>query len=542
MNNQKSVHSPSRTGSFIDEKADSAASTECIHGELKNLDVGLALITGSIENGDLTPQEAKRLRRKIDWHLLPLLFLIYTVQFIDKGTLASSSILGLIQDNSLTTDEFNTLSSAFYIGYLIFEWPQNWAMQRLPVGKWLTFNIFLWCIFLGLHSVCHNFGGLFILRFLLGASEGSMTAGLMLVCSMFYKRTEIGERLGWTFQCNGLAVIISGFLQFGVYHAGTNKHPNQWQWLMIATTLITLVPLVLFLFLFPDNPTTARFLTPRERAHAVKRVQENQNGIETKVWKRYQVIEALRDPKTWLFALFAGFASLIGGIGVQYSILIKSFGFTTLQTTLLSIPSGVAQIIGITTACYALRHFPNSRSWIAVLAWVPSITGCLLEICVPFENKIAHLVGIYLTYLGSSPSFIMVMSWVTSTVSGHTKKTTTTAIFLVGYSLGQILCTQFWKDQYKPINRVPWGITLMSHLCSIVCVLVLRWHFVRENARRDVLREQAEAAGNRHILAMFDEFAMVEMTDKEGCVIRKRVDKMFLDLTDTENLAFRYVL
>lgn len=197
-----------------------------------------------------------------------------------------------------------------------------------------------------------------VLRFFLGASEGSITAGLMLVCSMFYTRTEIGERLGWTFQCNGLAVIISGFLQFGMVHTNPEGTPRQWQWLMITTALITFVPFVLFFFLFPDNPTTVRWLTPRERAMAVRRIAENQNGIETKTWKRYQMIEALKDPKTWLFALFAGFASLIGGIGVQYSLVIKSFGFTTLQTTLLSIPNGVAQIIGITTACFALRRFP----------------------------------------------------------------------------------------------------------------------------------------------------------------------------------------
>lgn len=212
-----------------------------------------------------------------------------------------------------------------------------------------------------------------VLRFLLGASEGSMTAGLMLVCSMFYTKNEMGERIGWTFQCNGIAVIISGFLQFGVAHANPNIHPNQWQWLMIATALITFVPFVLFLFFFPDNPTTARFLKPDERLIAVRRVRENMNGIETKAWKRYQVVEALKDPKTWLFMVFGGFASLLGGIGVQYSIVIKSFGFTTLQTTLLGIPSGVAQIIGITSACYALRKFPVSRPQFIHCAGLSSI-------------------------------------------------------------------------------------------------------------------------------------------------------------------------
>ena len=181
----------------------------------------------------------------------------------------------------------------------------------------------------------------------------------MLVCSMFYTRREIGERIGWTFQCNGWAVVISGFLQFGMVHINIEPgKPHQWQWLMIITALVTFVVFLLFLFFFPDNPTTARFLTPSEKVAAVRRVQENQNGIETKVWKPYQVAEALSDPKTWLFAVFAGFAALIGGIGVEYALVIKAFGFTTLQTTLLGIPAGVAQVIGILVACYALRRFP----------------------------------------------------------------------------------------------------------------------------------------------------------------------------------------
>lgn len=187
-----------------------------------------------------------------------------------------------------------------------------------------------------------------------------MTAGLMLVCSMFYTRAELAERLGWTFQCNGFAVIISGFIQFGIAHTSPHGHPSQWQWMMIATTLVTFVAFILFLFFFPDNPTNARFLTPAERVMAVRRVQDNQNGIETKVWKRYQMMEALREPRTWLFAVFAGFCSLIGGIGIQYSLLIKSFGFTQLQSTLLGIPSGAAQVLAIVVACYASRIFPVS--------------------------------------------------------------------------------------------------------------------------------------------------------------------------------------
>lgn len=182
----------------------------------------------------------------------------------------------------------------------------------------------------------------------------------MIVTSMFYTRTEIAERIGWVFQCNGFAVVVSGFLQFGVAHTSPDRHPNQWQWLMIITALLTFVTFLLFLFFFPDNPTTARFLSPRERLMTVRRVQANQNGIETKAWKRAQFVEAVADPKTWIMFVFGAVCNLLGGIGVQYALLIQSFGFTTLQTTLLSIPNGIAQMIGITAACYALRCFPVS--------------------------------------------------------------------------------------------------------------------------------------------------------------------------------------
>ena len=126
---------------------------------------------------------------------------------------------------------------------------------------------------------------------------------------------------------------------------------------MIITAILTFGVFVLFILFFPDNPTTAWFLTPEERLMAARRVQENQNGIETQVRKPYQASETMRDPKTWIFFVFSGFASLIGGISVEYALVIKQFGFTTLQTTLLGIPNGLAQIIGITTACYALRRF-----------------------------------------------------------------------------------------------------------------------------------------------------------------------------------------
>jgi len=522
--------------SLNDEKTVSwdATSVEVVNYE-KGVDVSVDLVAGvHADDAPLNPAEARRIRRKIDWQLLPLLFLLYTVQGIDKGTLGSSAILGIRKDAHLSSAQYNNLGSAFYIGYIIFEYPHQLALQYFPVARWLAFNILLWSLLVGLHAVASNYGGLFALRFFLGATEGCVTAGVMLICSMFYNRTEIGERIGWTFQCNGFALIISSFISFGVYHASPKSEPNQWQWLMIITSLMTFVVFLLFVWRFPNNPTTARFLTLEERVSAVKRIQSNQNGIETKTWKKHQLIEALWDPKTWLFFFFAAISNLQNGIGIQYAIIIQGFGFKTWQTTLLSVPSGAVQIISVTVGGLLLRRFPNSRSWIAIGAFVPSVIGAILLMTLPLNNRSGLLVSYYVLNLGGTPGFVMVLSWVTSATAGHTKKLATNGIFLVGYALGQICCTQFWKTRYAPRDLVPWSINLASYGCNWILILALRIYLQRENKRRDAIQA---ASGKPD-----DEFGYVERTDTDGKVIRQKVEKALLDITDRENMSFRYVL
>ncbi|EIN08414.1 MFS general substrate transporter [Punctularia strigosozonata HHB-11173 SS5] len=528
--------------STLDEKLSRAESGDVGLEVVKydsGVDVAVGLAAGHVEDAPVGREESRRMRAKLDWRLLPLLFLIYTVQYIDKATLNSSFVLGIAKDAKLTTDEFNTLGSAFYIGYLVFQYPQNLALQRFPVAKWMTFNLFLWSLFLGLHCVCKNFGGLFVLRFLLGAAEGCTTAGLMLITSMFYTRTEIGERIGWTFQCNGVGTIVGGFLAFGVAHVQPTAKPNPWQALYVITCLMTLVVCGLFAWLMPDNPTTARFLRPEEKVVAVRRVKDNQNGIETKKWKREQFIECLKDYKTWLFFFWAAIANLQNGLGTEASRVIKLFGFTTLQTTLLNIPTGFAQILGITLGCWMLRMWPNSRAFIHNIFWIPSILSAFLLIFLPYSNKIGHICAIYLLSFGGAPGFVMMLSWVTSATAGHTKKLATNGIFLIGYALGQILCTQFWKDKYAPKFVVPWIICLCTYAADIAIVCAL-WYLLRnENARRDALAAQS---GGKAADGEFQEYGYVVSVDEKGHEVKTKVEKGLLDLTDRQNLAFRYVL
>ncbi|KAJ7848284.1 MFS general substrate transporter [Mycena olivaceomarginata] len=469
-----------------------------------SLDVAIDLAAGHADRLPVSAEDSRRCEPSSTGSVC-----MYTVQFIDKSTLSYTAVLGIIKDANLTIDDFNTLGSAFYIGYLVFQYPQNLALQYFPVGKWMTINLFLWYFgsSLGLHCVCHSL-------------------------SSFCRRFATDIPLQW------VATIIGGFLAFGAAHVAPTSKPNQWQVLYLITCLIPSSSA-------SDNPTTARFLSEEEKILVVRRVQENQNGIETKKWKKDQFVECLKDYKTWMWFFWCAIANLQNGLGTESARVIKLFGFTTLQTTFLNIPSGVAQIIGITLGCCILRRFLSSicaysciewPAWIHNIFFIPNILAALIQIFLPYSNKIGHLTAIYILNMGGGTSFVMMLSWVASATAGHTKKLATNGIFLIGYALGQTLCTQFWKAQYEPKFIVPWTICLASYAADIAIVTGLWFLLCAENARREAL--SAEKGGE----AAAYHFGYLRTVDASGQEVKVKVEKGFLDLTDRQNLAFRYVL
>ncbi|KAF8684239.1 MFS general substrate transporter [Rhizoctonia solani] len=496
-----------------------------------------------------TAEAALKLRRKIDKHLLPLMMILYWVQFMDKTTLGNSAILGIRTDTHLDAnhktlaDQAVKLCSVSFIHDLVTGWEpysishilssntrvQNLALQRFPVGKWMSINITCWGIALTLHAACKSFGGLMACRIILGICEGSITAGFMITTSMFYTRAEQSLRVGYWFLMNGTAQIVSGFLSFGVLHIETHGFAP-WQWFFIITGVITLGTAAAYFMWFPDSPATAWFLTPGERAMAIERIKVNQTGVENKVWKKDQFVEALTDYKTWLFALFSCLGTIPNSLTNQRSIIINSFGFSTLQTTLLACVDGVVEIITIYTGVLLASKWKDGRGYVAALYFVPNILGSVLMNTLPWSNQIGLLFSLWITGVGTT-GFVLSLGWLTAVVAGHTKRITVQAIMLSAYCVGNLVGPQMWQEKYKPRNRIPWAVITICYVLCPITLLSLRFLLARENQRRDAEPNEDD------IGEVYIEEVLVD-----GTKIERRVDKAFLDLTDIQNREFRYVL
>lgn len=478
-------------------------------------DVDVAAIVKPVP---LSDEEARKLRNKIDWHIMPLMCIMYLITFMDKTTLGQAAVLGILKDAHLSANQFDWLGTVFYFSYLLFQYPQNLALQRFPIGKWMSLNIFLWAIILCCHAACKSFGALFACRFLLGICEGAITPGFMIVTSMFYTQAEQTLRVGYWFLMNGFAVIILGLISFGVLHTHT---PNfaPWQWLMMITGIITFVTAGLFWLFFPDSPTSAKFLKENERAQAVQRIRVNRTGIENKHFKFPQFLETVKDPRTWLLAFIAGASNVVNSLTNQRQLIVAQFGFTTLQTTLLGCVDGVVEILTIWLGVKLASNKYIGRAYAGVLMYIPAIIGTILVSALPFSNKVGLLFSYWICIFAIAP-FAIFLGWVTSITSGHTKRITTNAIVLCAYAIGNAVSQFMWKAQYRPRNHIPWAVITTTNFCSALALLLLRYLLATDNARRE--RQES--------------YVQYEL---DGTTIE--IDRAFLDLTDRQNHEFRYV-
>jgi hypothetical protein len=93
----------------------------------------------------------------------------------------------------------------------------------------------------------------------------------------------------------------------------------------------------------------------------IERVRHNETGIENKVYKKYQIIEAIKDPLVWCCVMLILVANLvIGGLGVFSNLIIQKFGFSLLQTQLLNIAQGAWTIIVMVGSAWASQRLQQT--------------------------------------------------------------------------------------------------------------------------------------------------------------------------------------
>ncbi|KAK7221610.1 hypothetical protein V2G26_009613 [Clonostachys chloroleuca] len=473
---------------------------------LQNYDV--ASITASATDSDYSD-----IVRKLDRLVLPLLFGTYALQCIDKSCLGYASVFTLSKDLGLVGKQYSWLSSLFYFGYLVFEYPTTLLSQKFPIGRFIGVAIVLWGGILIATAGAQNFAGMAVLRFILGGFESLITPTFVLINGMYYTRKEQVLRTGAWACANGFGSMIGGIVAYGMGQVNAGV-PG---WKIFVTNsyapriagLITVVWGTLVFIFLPASPMTARFLTEKQRVLAVHRIRSNKTGILNRQFKWNQVQEALnpfRDPQGLLLFLTIYCNEVLnGGFGAFGTLTIQSFGFDSLQSTLIYIPQGFINMVCILFGGWLAQKLPNARIYVCIGMLVPTFIGLLLQIVLPRSNVAGLLIGVYLFPPFATCLFI-VLSLPGVNSSGYTKRITLSSYAFFGYALGNITGPFTVKPGETPAYR-------SVFIADIICIGLQGKYCV---LRRDALLSEGQDQSSPS-----DEFS---------------------DNTDLELPGFRYVL
>ncbi|KAK8050300.1 allantoate permease [Apiospora phragmitis] len=460
---------------------------------------------------EMTPEDEKRLLRKIDLRIVPLMFGCYFLQYLDKTLINYANVMGLRKDTGITGDQYSELATVFYVTYLAFEFPTAYLMQRLPTAKFLGVNVLLWGLMVTCNSTSHNWAGLVALRVLLGCFEAAVAPALILITTMWYKKSEQPPRVGFWYVGTGVAKIVGALTSFGFQHYTRNDFKS-WQVMFLVWGLATIAIGILVLLFMPDNPMTAR-LSEREKRWAIERLRTNLTGVENKHFKLHQFLECLMDPQTYLIVSMVLLSNIPNGFISSYqATVIQSFGWTSKQTALLSMPSGAIAIMCTLGATWFAGRFGLRGPGTIVLLCI-GFTGSCLMAFLPSEGYVAgKMAGNYLAnFIGSS--LPLMYSYAGANYAGHTKKVTMNAIVLISFCAGNIIGPLTFRDEDAPAYIPAKIVMVVTTASATVLTGVLMFYYQWENKRRDRLY-----AGEAHT-----------------------ENSEFFDLTDRENHEFRYV-
>jgi MFS family permease len=247
------------------------------------------------------PAKSRRIRRRVDLILLPLLCGTYALQYIDKQALGYSAVFDLFKDAHINSNEYSWLASIFYFGFLFWEYPANLTAQRLPVGTVISCFVIAWGAILMITAACTNFTGMAICRFLLGCFEAPITPCFMMIVAMWYLRQEQPFRAGCFYCCNGIGSMLGGLISFAI---GQLHGFPVWRAVFLICGGVTVLWGGILLFFLPNSILSAKRFTIDEKILLIGRGKQNQTGILNRSIKWYQIREALIDPQVWLAFFF----------------------------------------------------------------------------------------------------------------------------------------------------------------------------------------------------------------------------------------------
>ncbi|KAJ7068249.1 major facilitator superfamily domain-containing protein [Mycena amicta] len=452
----------------------------------------------------------KRLLRKIDARM-SILVLIYILNYIDRNNAAAARNRGLTADLNLSGQQFPTLLSMLYVGYIIMQIPSNILLNW--TGKpslYLGGAMALWGCISCLTGITHDFTGALLTRFFLGFVEAAFFPGALFLISKWYTRRETGLRTAILYCGNIISNAFGSLMASGIL-AGMNGKLGHasWRWLFYIEGALTVFVAILAIFILPDFPTNSNWLTPEERELALLRLQEDVgvgDQAETETGGLFHgFVLAVTDWRVWWFT-FSLTAQIVAlSFNAYFPTLTATLNYSPTVTLLLCAPPFALAAL---SAFIMARHSDKvgERCFHMISAFGVGQIGFILAIST--TSTAARYIALFLM-AQSYAGLVVMYAWMSNSFPRPPSKRAVSIALLNGFSqLGNVAGMQtrayryVWPSNWGPTYRHSYAICIACSGLSIVMSLFFRLFLQQENKRfeREEEDQGIKTPGFRYML------------------------------------------
>jgi len=350
---------------------------------------------------------------KVRRRLVPFLFLLYIVAYLDRINIGFAS-LQMNEALGFSAAVYGFGAGIFFLSYTAFEIPSNIILARVGARRWIARIMITWGLASAAMMFAHDATSFYILRFVLGAAEAGFFPGIIYYLTRWVPARERARTVASFMTAVVTAGIVGGPLSGALLSMDGHGGLAGWQWMFLLEGIPATVLGFVVLRVLDETPADARWLTDPEKSALISRLQQESAPA---AGRADGVSDALRHPWIWVLALvyFVVPVALYGFGFFLPQILRSTFAGTPFQIGALS---AIPYLAGAAGMIVTSRHSDRTgeRRWhVAVAA---ALAGVAFMATAFVEGLAPSLVLLSIAMLGLASMFGPFWTLATSFVQG----------------------------------------------------------------------------------------------------------------------------
>jgi ACS family tartrate transporter-like MFS transporter len=324
---------------------------------------------------------------RLMWRLMPFLFLLYIVAYLDRINV-SFAVLQMRGQLGLSDRVYGRAAGMFFAGYFLFQLPSNLVMEKFGVRRWISGLMVTWGVISCLMIFIRGPISFYSMRFLLGAAEAGFFPGMIFYMKHWFPASARARAVAWFMTANPIAGIVGSPVS-GALMGLSGKGLSGWQWMFLMEGIPAILLGATVAWVLSDTPQDAHWLKGEERAWLLQRLAQEQQGES--IQKQGSLWQVVFSPRIWMLSLvYFGVSTTMYGVTLWLPSVIRSLsGLGYFNTGLVAaIPFVVTAVVMVLVGMHSDRT--GERRWHTA---IPAFVGAAALVVAGYGTSTVTVVA-----------------------------------------------------------------------------------------------------------------------------------------------------